>query len=194
MIEIDHILKLTAEAPMRGMYDYPVWEIRGFDLPEIDLILGNKIAGHDFRYDLELGENEPSAIDEFFYYWQKHTNDILDHIKVSDLPVLDQMWKGSIKNLNSNENIQLFCDKPGLHMGEHIDNRHVVGVLIINLQDNNAGTYINELEYNGPTEKGTGMFILNNYNSSHSIHLSNNNEQDRYIGYHTLSFEDFKWN
>ena len=82
MIEIDHILKLTAEAPMRGMYDYPVWEIRGFDLPELEFVLGSKIAEHDLRYELELVKNEPSAIDEFFYYWQKHTNDILDHIKV----------------------------------------------------------------------------------------------------------------
>ena len=33
--------------------------------------------------------------------------------------------------------------------------------------------------------------MLNNYNTSHSIHVPHNSEEDRYIGYQTLQYEDF---
>ena len=194
MIEMNHLLNLSTETPMRGKYDYPIWEIKNFDLPELNFNIGKLIDGHRFRYELEMINNELSEINQFMDFWQKNMNEILDNVKASDFLVLVQMRKGSIKNLSSNNNIDLMCDKPGLHMGKHIDNRHVVGVLIINLKDNDAGTYIDELDFKGPTEKGTGIFILNNYNTSHSIHVPHNSEENRYIGYQTLQFEDFKWN
>ena len=192
MIEVNQVLRLLDEEPLRGKYDYPIWEIKNFDLPELNFNIGKLIDGHEFRYELEIVNNEPSEIDKFMDSWQKNINEILDHVKASDLPILDQMWKGGINDLGINKHIQLMCDKPGLHMGQHIDNRHIVGVLIINLKDNDAGTYIDELDFKGPTEKGTGMFILNNYNTSHSIHVPHGSEQNRHIGYHTLQYEDFE--
>lgn len=188
---MNHLLNLSTETSMRGKYDYPIWEIKNFDLPELKFNIGKLLDSHRFRYDLEVENNEPSLIKEFLDTWQNNVKEILDNVKASNLLILDQMWKGSIFYLNGNDNVELMCDKPGLNMGEHIDNRHVVAVLIINLKDNDSGTYIEELDFKGPTEKGTGVFMLNNYNTSHSIHVPHNSEEDRYIGYQTLQYEDF---
>jgi len=72
-------------------------------------------------------------------------------------------------------------------MPAHIDSRIVLGVLIINLQDNpeNSGTYYEQLDYRAPTQKGTGTFMLNHINTLHSINQPG--PTDRLIGYQPLT-------
>ena len=74
-------------------------------------------------------------------------------------------------------------------MGTHFDNRNVVGVLIINLQDNIHGsTYFNQIDYTSPTAKHEGVFFLNHNNTTHSIDWKGT--KDRFIGYHTIQLRD----
>ena len=76
----------------------------------------------------------------------------------------------------------------------------VIAVLIVNLHDNPEGTgtkfvnnpyekhtyenYKENLWYEGPTKKGTGLFFLNNWNTWHRI--ENDTGKTRYIAYETL--------
>lgn len=191
-MEVNHLKNSGPEKPLRGMYDYPIWYIKDFDLPDVKLQIKELEQGHELRHNLGLGQNTLKEINAFEDAWVSNVEKILDVVKSSNLLVLDQMWVGKIKNLQAGKNIKLYCDKPGLFMGEHIDNRWVVGVLIINLKDNSTGTYINELDYEGPRQKGTGIFMLNNYNTSHSIRVPFADQEDRHIGYQTFSYEDFK--
>jgi len=80
-------------------------------------------------------------------------------------------------------------------MHPHIDNREVIGVLIVNLHDNPKGTgtkFVNNpyeereevVWYEGPTKKDTGIFFLNNWNTWHKI--ENHTGKTRYIAYETL--------
>ena len=81
-------------------------------------------------------------------------------------------------------------------MSRHIDNRFVLGVLIINLQDNPDSTCTNfwsnnwednDPWYKSPTKKGTGVFMLNSWNTRHSIEISPNESEPRLIGYQTIN-------
>ena len=43
--------------------------------------------------------------------------------------------------------------------------------------------------YQGPTEKYTGVFMINNWNTWHSV--QNMSGEDRYVGYQTLNIINF---
>jgi len=191
-MQVNHLKNYGPEKPLRGKYDYPIYIIEGFDLPELNYVVGDLAEGHTHRYELNIHNNPAELQQNFIDTWREHVKDLYSYINSQDTLVLDQMWKGRLKTLQPPPNLDLFCDKPGLSMGPHIDNRSVVGVLIINLKDNNCGTVITELEYEGPRKKGTGIFILNNYNTTHSIDVPLSSPEDRYIGYQTTSYEDFK--
>ena len=79
-------------------------------------------------------------------------------------------------------------------MDPHLDNRSVFGVVIVNLKDNPAGSGTTILDqfrqkqiYQGPTEKGTGILLFNNWNTWHMI--ANNSEENRLVSYYTLSID-----
>ena len=172
-----------------AFYDFPIWEVKDFVLPELRMTRG---AYKDYpnRYEADILE-EPKHIDNFVNEWMKNFKSITDKIIAEDLPVLDQMWKGRFSNLNLEHNkaVEFTCDAPGFFMGPHFDNRNVVGVLIINLQDNIHGsTYFDQIDYTSPTKKHQGVFFLNHNNTTHSIDWKG--QGDRFIGYHTLQLED----
>lgn len=192
MIQVKQLLNNGNQVFMRYKFDYPIYTIEGFDLPELNYVVGDLKEGHTHRYELNIHNNTAELQQNFLDTWREHVKDLYSYINSQDVLVLDQMWKGRLKTLQPPPNLELICDKPGLSMGPHIDNRNVVGVLIINLKDNSSGTRIYELNYEGPKKKGTGMFILNNYNTTHSIDVPLSSPEDRYIGYQTTSYEDFK--
>jgi GTPase Era involved in 16S rRNA processing len=79
----------------------------------------------------------------------------------------------------------IFMDTPGWHLPAHFDNRLTFGNLIINLDDNPISTKFhdyrnnNELIYQSPKEKGTGVIFFNTENSCHSY--INDTNQNRYV-------------
>jgi hypothetical protein len=78
-----------------------------------------------------------------------------------------------------NTGVSFIKDNPGFRMGVHTDNRVVVANAIINLTDNSNSTkfYYSVQEphnviYEGPKEKGKGVFFLNNEETAHSIFIT----------------------
>jgi len=78
-----------------------------------------------------------------------------------------------------NHGVSFIKDNPGFLMGVHTDNRVVVANAIINLTDNSNSTkfYYSVQEphnviYEGPKEKGKGVFFLNNEETAHSIFIT----------------------
>jgi hypothetical protein len=79
----------------------------------------------------------------------------------------------------------IFMDTPGWDLPAHFDNRLTFGNLIVNLDDNPISTKFhdyrnnNELIYQSPKEKGTGVFFFNTENGCHSY--INDTNQNRYV-------------
>ena len=165
---------------------FPVWEITEWQLPEVDY---TEVSAYDQSSKHYKSSDLRCKVNAYIDMSQGVT--IQEMLKDSDLRVLDQMWKGHLNRLQwpmGNNNILL--DKPGFNMSEHIDNRFVIGVLIINLQDNpiGSGTVFTELEYTSPTKKGTGIFFLNHINTEHKIYQPG--PEDRLISYQTVTLDN----
>ena len=164
--------------------DFSVWEIEGFDLPDITVDSGELYHQADsippLRNVVEITKNK-----ELFYStWEKNTKIIEEQVKkdaVNNL-LIKQMWMGAIQNFKWNDrgSVSILSDKPNYVMIPHFDNRLIFGVLIINLIDNKDSTKF-ENGYTSPTKKGTGIFMINN-NDFHSIQVTEN----RLIGYQLL--------
>ena len=171
--------------------EYPIWEVTEFEVPNFNYILSNPRNyiqdGHDndgLRQSIKIPQEVNLA-------WHKSCQPIQEMLKTCDELVVEQMWCGKLKSLEWPNpeycSIDVLLDKPGFNMPPHIDNRIVLGVLIMNLQDNpeNSGTYYEQLDYRAPTQKGTGTFMLNHINTLHSINQPG--PTDRLIGYQTLT-------
>jgi hypothetical protein len=183
--------------------DYPIWDIKDFILPDINwkesevfdqLIRSNEYG--EFNSPKGLRKNlihtNNDDYQNFLDAWNGYTVQLEQMLITTDLLIVDQMWKGHIKRLHwpqHDKNTDYLLDLPNFKMGEHLDNRYVLGVLIINIQDNpeGSGTHIKELDHAGTTEKGTGLLILNNYNTYHSVMQPG--PGDRKIGYQTLTID-----
>lgn len=167
--------------------DFSVWEISGFDLPDIEVDSGNVYIQADsppLRRAVEITKNK-----ELFYStWERNTKIIEDKIKLDskDNLLVKQMWMGAIQNFKWSDRgtVRILYDKPEYIMNFHFDNRLIFGVLLINLLDNTDSTEF-ENGYKAPTKKGTGVFMMNN-TDFHRIQVTT----DRLIGYQTLSVED----
>lgn len=168
--------------------NFSVWEISGFDLPDIEVDSGKLYHQADsippLRNVVEITKNK-----ELFYStWEKNTKIIEDKVKLDSIDnlLIKQMWMGAIQNFKWNDSgsVRILSDKPNYIMTSHFDNRLIFGVLLINLIDNVDSTEF-ENGYKAPTKKGTGIFMMNN-NDFHRIQVTT----DRLIGYQTLSVKD----
>ena len=169
--------------------NFPVWEITDWQVPYVDY---TKVIPFDQSSKHYKNNELRQKIDAYLDMSQGLS--IQEMLKDTDSVVLDQMWKGQLNRLRWPEgNTNILLDKPGFNMGPHIDNRFVIGVLIINLQDNpiGSGTFFTELEYTGPTKKGTGIFFLNHINTEHKIYQPG--PQDRLIAYQTLTLDNLHY-
>ena len=185
----------------------PVFELSEFDLPDIELI-----------NDLEYGENPVSNVsilrreiiidsDEFLQRWHEHGNTLEEFIKDPQLQKnnseIGAMWFGRNQKFRWCHALAptILQDSPGFFMEPHLDNRTVLGVVIVNLKDNPDGTGTEILElpsnthdhtrmpplYKAPTKKGTGILLFNNWNTWHRI--ANKSNEERLIAYYTLSID-----
>lgn len=166
---------------------FPVWEIEGFDLPEIYVDSGEEYYQADSIPPLRNNVNIISYIkqQEFYSAWEKNTKLIEEKIKSEDVLILRQMWMDKLKTFKwpNRDSVRILADKAGYKMQYHFDNRLIFGVLIINLIDNVNSTKFKN-GYEGPVKKGTGIFIMNN-GDEHKIEVT----KDRLIGYQTLSVQ-----
>tara|TARA_B100001057_G_scaffold191393_1_gene192309 strand:+ start:3058 stop:3672 length:615 start_codon:yes stop_codon:yes gene_type:complete len=193
--------------------EYPVWEVQGFHLPVLDIewpeenLTASNLPVNKRRVPASLDENSDNHRN-FARHWDSHTKDIWEHLCLdntikNEQPEILGAWPRGFKNFKwggAMHSLHVIKDKNEFKMTGHMDNREVVGVLIINLQDNPPGTgttfhtkpYSKNDEnvwYEGPTEQFSGIFMINNWNTWHSVR--NMSGKDRYIGYQTLNIASF---
>lgn len=167
---------------------FSVWEIEGFDLPDITVDSGELYHQADSIPPLRNSVDITSNKELFYSTWESNTKIIEEQVKkdaVNNL-LIKQMWMDEIHNFKWGDrgSIRILSDKPNYIMTPHFDNRLIFGVLIINLIDNIDSTEFQN-GYKSPTKKGTGIFMMNN-NDYHKIQVT----ADRLIGYQTLSVKD----
>jgi hypothetical protein len=187
--------------------NYPVWEISGFDLLDVT-IEKNAPVEYEFQDPLmKRGRVYCTISDDDFYTTFKERCVTIEEYMTGDQILLDcpevkNMWFNMLYNFRwPTNNPVIIIDKPGFYMDPHIDNRNVLGILIINLQDNPEGSGTrffkdynrpNVITYTGPVKKGTGIFMLNNWNTMHSIR--NDSDKERIIAYRTITLDNlFKY-
>ena len=170
--------------------DFPIWEVTDWQVPHIDYTQTHAYDQSSKHYkSSDLRHTVNSTIDMYGQGFE-----IQNMLRNNDSILLDQMWKGHLKRFHwPMGGYSLLVDKPGFSMSTHVDNRYVLGVLIINLQDNPEGssTHFPLLEYSSPTKKGTGVFFLNHVNTSHTIEQPG--PEDRFILYQVLTLDNLKY-
>ena len=169
--------------------DFPIWEVTDWLLPDIDYSeLVTKVFDQSSKHYKSSNLRQETNI-EINMYEQGVL--IQDMLRENNLIVLDQMWKGHLERFVwPVGGVSTLLDKPGFMMHPHVDNRFVLGVLIINLQDNptGSGTHFPRLDYTSPVKRGTGVFFLNHVNTEHGIKQPG--PEDRLIAYQTLTLDN----
>ena len=178
--------------------DVPVWEVSDFDLPTVDwqhdciLDQGNNSPVKDLRRLCKIDD------DSFLEAWNSHTQQLETFLseEAEEIETVKPLWMGTLKGIQVGVvGLSVINDFPGFKMSRHLDNRGVVGVLIINLQDNPENSSTNFWSHNwddkdpwytSPTKKGAGVFMLNSWNTKHSIEISPEETESRLIGYQTI--------
>ena len=178
--------------------DVPVWEITDFDLPTVDwqhdgiLDQGNNNPVKDLRRLCKIDN------DSFIEAWKNHTQQLETFLseEAEEIPTVKPLWMGRMEGIQVGvKELTVINDFPGFKMSRHLDNRTVVGVLIINLQDNPENSSTNfwshnwddkDPWYSSPTKAGTGVFMLNSWNTRHDIDFSVDQSDSRLIGYQVI--------
>lgn len=175
---------------------FPIWEVE-FDLPDVDWQVRegfHQVGTVNLRYLLGFEHLEQKH--KFLASWKAQLfSKVIKYFREDNLPmVVQKMWRGYLQSLyfpgGFEPYVKFLLDKPGFSMEPHEDNRYIVGILIINLQDNPCGTYFKDIDYVAPKEKGKGVFFLNNSNTAHGIEQPG--PEDRYIGYQSITIECIK--
>ena len=176
--------------------DFPVWEVSEFHVPKY-MFTGDDTYDQGYESDtVHLRKESKPGIDklDFCDAWDANTTILEKYIQgdISNIEEVRQMWMKSLSKFRMPKFKDVgvvIQDGEGFDMSPHIDNRHVFGVLIINLEDNpeGSGTRFLELGYEGPVLKGTGVFMLNNWNTTHAI--TNPGPGPRLIGYQMLHID-----
>ena len=186
--------------------DYPVFELSEVDLP--DIIIDNKLAYEEnLLSSVSNKRKEITDIPEnFLERWHQHGATIEKFITDPQLqintPEIGAMWFGKNQKFKWNNEYppRILLDSAGFYMEPHLDNRDVFAVVIVNLQDNPEGTGTkmlnpfgitkrkqDEVVYQGPIKKGTGILMFNNWNTWHSI--ENYSQENRLIAYYTIGID-----
>jgi hypothetical protein len=177
-------------------YNCPVWEVSDFYLPDVELQEGTY---YDQKYTSETTHLRKNYLlrENLCEKWDINTKELQHFIRteMNDVEEVRAMWMNTLSGFkypafkNSGEVLE---DGPGFDMAPHIDNRGVFGVLLINLIDNpvGSGTHFVDINYNGPVKKHTGVFMLNNWNTRHSI--KNPGPDRRLVGYQNLHIDSIK--
>ena len=186
--------------------DYPVFELSEVDLP--DIIIDNKLAYEaNLLSSVSNKRKEITDIPEnFLERWHQHGATLEKFITDPQLqintPEIGAMWFGKNQKFKWNNEYppRILLDSAGFYMEPHLDNRDVFAVVIVNLQDNPEGTGTkmlnpfgitkrkqDEVVYQGPIKKGTGILMFNNWNTWHSI--ENYSQENRLIAYYTIGID-----
>ena len=168
----------------------PLWEIQDWDLPDIEITPARSHL-HSDGYSDPLRIEMAGKTTAWQAQWNTYTKELSRHIREDEQPdvLIDQMWKNYALNFEIPNDFGplIINDKPGYTMCYHQDNRAVVGVVLINLKDNVDRTefmFPPTSDWEAPTKKGTGIFMLNN-GDKHKVDVT----EDRLIAYQTIGLK-----
>ena len=168
-----------------------IWEITGFKFHDIDISEISKGWVPWCMYPTDNREViDKTTLPSGWYIDIKNQLAGLTGLlrkEINNDKIIKYMWPRGLDNidLNSNHKWELLKCPPNFKMGKHIDNREVLGVIIINLVDNAEGSGTKIGSYTAPNKKGTGVFFLNSQHTEHMI--ENKRMKPRYVFYSTIS-------
>lgn len=143
-----------------------------------------------FQPPHRYGTRKSAILNQFADNFNLFKDEIFDIVYKDDL-MFSRMWyKGAAYyKQHTAMGSQILKDLPGQHMSAHLDNRHIMIQLILNLSDNTSGTGFYTSTSTapvaiGPTELLHGAFFVN---SSNAIHDITNITKDRYILYSVIT-------
>jgi hypothetical protein len=176
----------------------PVWEIEDFPIPNINIdecsIIGSldqqNTAITSSNKRLELSYNFSNIMKK---EWEYDVNIFMEHMRTVGYNEysIEYLWFDRLRKFAISpliEHTTIICDRSGLNIGPHLDNRNMFGIMILNIVDNppNTGTEFSKDEngnvlYTSPTQKKAGCFFINTHETWHSI--KNMSDKNRYILY-----------
>ena len=168
-----------------------IWEITGFKFHDIDISEITKGWVPWCMYPTDNREViDKTTLPSGWYIDIKNQLAGLTGLlrrEINNDKIVKFMWPRGLDNidLNSNHKWEILKCPPNFRMGKHIDNREVLGVIIINLVDNAEGSGTKIGSYTAPNKKGTGVFFLNSQHTEHMI--ENKSMKPRYVFYSTIS-------
>ena len=168
-----------------------IWEITGFKFHDIDVSGMSKGWVPWNKYPTDNRE----VLDHTVLHrnWHIDLKNQLDGLtgllrrEINNDKIIKFMWPRGLDNidLNSNHKWEILKCPPHFRMNKHIDNREVLGVIVINLVDNAEGSGTKIGTYTAPNKKGSGVFFLNSQHTEHMI--ENKSSKPRYVFYSTLT-------
>lgn len=168
-----------------------IWEITGFKFHDIDISEINKGWVPWSKYPTDNREVlDKTTLPSGWYIDIKNQLAGLTGLlrrEINNDKIIKYMWPRGLDNidLNSNHKWEILKCPPNFKMGKHIDNREVLGVIVISLVDNAEGSGTKIGSYTAPNKKGSGVFFLNSQHTEHMI--ENRSMKPRYVFYSTIS-------
>jgi hypothetical protein len=139
--------------------DIPAWNVKINNLPT-DEIVKNLF-------------NEPTKGREFYIGGNEQIDNIIEEIKNQASTFLEQ---------DTNVIVSFVKDSPKYKLIPHYDNKDILGIIMINLIDNDFSTIMyskdNEEMYVSSNKKGDGIYYLNDLRCKHGFY--NDIENYRY--------------
>ena len=176
-----------------------IWELNDIQFPDLKLKEIPEARWHPFetslwkeqrkKLDTQGGTFEPKYLDfvKELEVQLIEANKIIREEVYKDKKLIE-LWPQRLDKIDLMNGLPAWhiLDCPAnFKMRDHIDNREVLGVIIINLEDNPKGSGTIIGEYQAPDKKGSGLFFLNSHMTPHRI--QNVSDENRYIFYSSLS-------
>ena len=179
-IVVNNQVVLIPPGDVHGLYQSPIWEVEiqsdVLDSPEFEAELRNDnnfIVSEYHHKNLRSMYNRTGAVTDWLTQSQKSL--LLDIVSQSDC--FKPMYYKSLDEYRDTTvwSASVLRDQPGFEMIPHLDNRHVMAQLVVNLlQDYETATefyYFNSNTpcYRAPLKKNHGVVFLNTPGSVHGI-------------------------
>jgi hypothetical protein len=202
-LQIHKTAGLTCDDTAYESYDTTFWDVELIDAPDC----WDELQ----RTDIWQAAPSPQGAKRHSCYTGHHDSELLNRIGALPAMCQEQFIRAADQGDTSTEyshfrqywynNVEyyiqhchthgiIYHDEPGFKMNIHLDNRHIMLQLIINLADNDAGTELYDITsaepyYTLTGEKNKGIMFLNGPGALHRIRNIN---KDRYILYSAVMY------
>jgi hypothetical protein len=139
--------------------DIPAWNVKIDNVPSDDIIKNLF--------------NTPTNGREFYQGGNEQIDTLINEIKEQSTTLIEE---------DTNVIVSFVKDSPKYKLIPHYDNKHILGIIMINLIDNDFSTIMysstNEPLYTSSNKKGDGIYYLNDLRCKHGFY--NDSEDYRY--------------